>query len=46
MQNPEDKTEVTFIFANKTEGDIILKDELDAIAEKHHNLKVMSFGHV
>lgn len=40
VKNPEDKTEVSFVFANKTEDDIILRDELDELAAKHDNLKV------
>ncbi|KAK9806415.1 hypothetical protein WJX73_003653 [Symbiochloris irregularis] len=38
--NPEDKTKVTFLFANKTEEDIILRKELDELAKKHDNLKI------
>lgn len=40
--NPEDKTQVTFVFANKTEEDIILRKELDELAKKHDNVKVFS----
>lgn len=38
--NPDDKTQVTFLFANKTEEDIILRKELDELQKKHDNLKV------
>ena len=40
VNNPEDKTQVSLIFANQTEGDIILKDELDQMAAKHDNFQV------
>lgn len=40
VRNPEDKTEVTLVFANKTEDDILLRKELDAMARKHKNFKV------
>ncbi|KAF7725920.1 NADH-cytochrome b5 reductase [Apophysomyces ossiformis] len=39
-RNPEDKTEVSLIFANVDAEDIILKKELDEIAVKHKNFKV------
>jgi cytochrome-b5 reductase len=32
---PEDVTKVSLIFANETENDILLKDELDELAEKY-----------
>ncbi|KAJ2334795.1 hypothetical protein GGI00_001680 [Coemansia sp. RSA 2681] len=35
VENPDDHTKVTLLFANKTAEDIILKDELDAFAERH-----------
>lgn len=41
-KNPEDKTEVSFIFANKTEEDIILRKELDDLAQRHSNIKVIA----
>uniref|UniRef100_K3WF10 NADH-cytochrome b5 reductase n=1 Tax=Globisporangium ultimum (strain ATCC 200006 / CBS 805.95 / DAOM BR144) TaxID=431595 RepID=K3WF10_GLOUD len=40
LRNPGDKTEVTLVFANRTEGDIILHDELDALQDKYPQLKV------
>ena len=40
VRNPEDKTEVTLVFANKSEDDILLKKELDDMARKHRNFKV------
>lgn len=41
MYNPEDKTKVTLIFANQTPADIMLKDEIDALAAAHDNLEVV-----
>ncbi|CAL5228522.1 g11674 [Coccomyxa viridis] len=40
VRNPEDKTEVTLVFANKSEDDILLKKELDDMARKHKNFHV------
>ena len=40
LKNPEDKTEITFIFANVTEEDILLRKELDSLTSKHKNFKV------
>ncbi|KAI8075361.1 uncharacterized protein B0P05DRAFT_547205 [Gilbertella persicaria] len=34
-KSTDKKTKVTLIFANRTEGDILLKDELDKIAKQH-----------
>jgi len=35
LENPSDKTKVTLLYANKTEEDILLRHELDALAKKH-----------
>lgn len=35
LDNPEDKTRVSLIYANKTESDILSKNELDAMASQH-----------
>lgn len=35
LDNPEDKTRVSLIYANKTESDILMKKELDALASRH-----------
>ncbi|KAJ2886595.1 hypothetical protein H4R27_000539 [Coemansia aciculifera] len=35
LENPDDHTKVTLLFANKTADDIILKNELDGLAAKH-----------
>jgi cytochrome-b5 reductase len=40
LSNPDDHTEVRLIFCNKTEDDILLKHELDALSEKYDNFKV------
>ena len=40
LMNPKDKTELSLIFANIGEEDILLKDRLDALAKKHSNFKV------
>ncbi|KAK9861443.1 hypothetical protein WJX84_008451 [Apatococcus fuscideae] len=40
LSNPEDSTEISLIFANQTEKDIILREELDTMAAKHKNFKV------
>ncbi len=40
VRNPEDKTEVTLVFANKSEDDILLKKELDDMARKHKHFHV------
>jgi cytochrome-b5 reductase len=40
VRDPEDVTEVSLVFANVTLEDIILKDEIDELAEKYYNFKV------
>ena len=40
VRNPEDKTEVTLVFANVSEDDILLRKELDDMAKKHKNFNV------
>ncbi|KAG0260599.1 NADH-cytochrome b5 reductase [Actinomortierella ambigua] len=40
VKNPEDKTQLSLIFANVTEEDILLRAELEALAKKHPQLKV------
>ncbi|KAF0517017.1 NADH-cytochrome b5 reductase 1 [Gigaspora margarita] len=39
-KNPADKTRVSLIFANVTYEDILLKDELDYLADHHKNFTV------
>lgn len=40
VREPTDETEVSLIFANNTEADIILRDELDAMQYMYPQLKV------
>ncbi|KAE8716348.1 Nitrate reductase [Hibiscus syriacus] len=41
LKDPEDETEMYVVYANRTEDDILLKDELDGWAKKKHDrLKV------
>ena len=40
LKNPDDKTELSLVFANDTEDDILLKSTLDALAKQHPNFKV------
>ncbi|EAL64774.1 NADH-cytochrome b5 reductase [Dictyostelium discoideum AX4] len=40
LKNPSDKTEISLVFGNITEEDILLKKELDELAEKHPQFKV------
>ncbi|KAI5084299.1 hypothetical protein GOP47_0000468 [Adiantum capillus-veneris] len=40
LKNPEDKTEIYLVFANRTEEDIMLRTELDKWASEHSNFKV------
>lgn len=40
LKDPEDTTEMYLVYANRTEADILLREELDAWAEKHQRLKV------
>lgn len=35
LKNPQDTTQIDFIYANVKVNDILLKDELDELAEKH-----------
>jgi cytochrome-b5 reductase len=37
LDNPEDKTRVSLVYANKTESDILMKKELDGLASQHPN---------
>lgn len=40
VTTPEDTTKVSLIYANETENDILLKDELDEMANKYPNFEV------
>jgi cytochrome-b5 reductase len=35
LKNPSDRTKINLIFANITEADILLRDELDSLISKH-----------
>jgi cytochrome-b5 reductase len=39
-EDPRDDTKTTLVYANKTEGDILLKKELDEFAAKYDQFKV------
>lgn len=39
LANPADKTEVSLVFANVSEDDIILRSRIDELAAKHPNFK-------
>ena len=41
LADPRDRTEIRLIVANKTRGDIMLKDELDALAAAHPQFSVV-----
>eukprot|EP00697_Spironema_sp_BW2_P000037 gnl/Spiro4/10070_TR5344_c0_g1_i1.p1 gnl/Spiro4/10070_TR5344_c0_g1~~gnl/Spiro4/10070_TR5344_c0_g1_i1.p1 ORF type:complete len:299 (-),score=57.85 gnl/Spiro4/10070_TR5344_c0_g1_i1:41-907(-) len=40
LSNPADSTDITLVFANHTEADILLKSELDQLQQQHSNFKV------
>lgn len=40
LQDRDDRTQVSLVFANTTEKDIILKEELDGLAKAHDNFHV------
>ncbi|OWM88463.1 hypothetical protein CDL15_Pgr003875 [Punica granatum] len=40
LKDPEDQTEMYVVYANRTEDDILLRDELDEWAKKHDRFKV------
>lgn len=40
LKDPKDRTSFSLIFANQTEKDILLRDELEELSEKHSNFKV------
>ncbi|KAG6586788.1 NADH-cytochrome b5 reductase [Phytophthora cinnamomi] len=39
LQDPEDKTEFYLLFANQTEADILCREEIEAMAASHPNVK-------
>eukprot|EP01018_Ginkgo_biloba_P005168 Gb_23840 [translate_table: standard] len=40
LKDPEDETEMYLVYANRSEDDILLRDELDEWADKHSNFNV------
>jgi NAD(P)H-flavin reductase len=40
LKNPEDGTQISLLYANQTSDDILLRQQLDALAEKHDNFRV------
>lgn len=40
LANPADTTKVTLLFANQTENDIFMREELEALQERHSNFKL------
>ncbi|KAI7905724.1 uncharacterized protein BX663DRAFT_500701 [Cokeromyces recurvatus] len=40
VRNPNDKTQVSLIYGNVTEEDILLREELDELAKKHDNINI------
>ncbi|RYY79197.1 hypothetical protein EON63_17350 [archaeon] len=40
LSNPQDQTQITLVYANNTEEDILMKDTLDALAKMHENFQV------
>jgi cytochrome-b5 reductase len=37
LKHPDDPTKISLLFANQTEADILLKEELDSLAAEHNN---------
>ena len=42
LRNPDDHTDVSLIFGNVSDKDILLKKEIDDMARKHSNFHVRS----
>ncbi|KAJ7527962.1 hypothetical protein O6H91_16G078500 [Diphasiastrum complanatum] len=40
LNNPEDNTQIAFLYGNLSPEEILLKERIDALAESHPNLKV------
>ena len=40
LKNPEDRTQISLLYANQTSDDILLRRQLDALAEKHDTFRV------
>lgn len=43
LKDPEDDTQLDFLYGNVGLGDILLKEELDALAAKHEQFRVHYF---
>ncbi|TID29338.1 hypothetical protein CANINC_002021 [Pichia inconspicua] len=43
LSNPNDKTKITLLYGSQTESDILLRAELDELALKHDNFKLIHF---
>jgi NAD(P)H-flavin reductase len=40
LKNPEDRTQIALLYANQTSEDILLRQQLEALAAKHDNFRV------
>ena len=40
LKDPEDRTQVSLLFANQTEQDILLREELEELADQHSNFQL------
>ncbi|KAJ8618900.1 hypothetical protein MRB53_015086 [Persea americana] len=40
LKDPSDRTEMYVVYANRTEDDVLLREEMDEWAKKHQNVKV------
>lgn len=40
LKDPEDKTQISLLYANQTSDDILLRARLDELAAKHDNFRV------
>ena len=40
LKDPEDRTQVSLLFANQTEEDILLRKELEEMADQHSNFQL------
>eukprot|EP00268_Persea_americana_P059286 TRINITY_DN7256_c1_g1_i8.p1 TRINITY_DN7256_c1_g1~~TRINITY_DN7256_c1_g1_i8.p1 ORF type:complete len:425 (+),score=90.04 TRINITY_DN7256_c1_g1_i8:509-1783(+) len=40
LKDPSDRTEMNVVYANRTEDDVLLREEMDEWAKKHQNVKV------
>lgn len=44
LKDPEDKTQISLLYANQTPDDILLRKQLDELAAKHDNFRVWHTG--